>query len=101
MKTTISIQKGEPFAATVKTEVFEAKIEKATLDGEAIHFEVTMEIGTLVYDGEVAGDEMDVTVLSPSGNKYSMNCERQKEILRCGRRHPSANWTMAASAFPT
>jgi len=79
MMMTITIEQGEPFAGTVKTNMFEARIEKAARNGDAIHFEVTSEMGSLVFDGTVAGDEMNLAVASSNGNDYQMKCRRQKK----------------------
>src|SRR3954454_4110455 len=48
---TITFQAGAALAGKVKVDEYEAPIEKAKLDGDKIHFEMTIEHGTLTYDG--------------------------------------------------
>lgn len=76
--TTIQLQSGATLTGTVKTDMFEGKIEKAKLDGDKISFELNIEQGRLLYEGTVAGDELKLTVTGTTGNKYPMVCKRQK-----------------------
>ncbi len=69
---------GAALSGTVKTDMFEAPIEKAKLDSDKISFEINMDYGKVAYEGTVAGDEMKLTVTGTTGNKYPMNCKRQK-----------------------
>lgn len=77
-ETTIVVQSASPLAGTVKISDFEGKIEKGKLEGDRIAFQITIEHGTVLYEGTVAGDEMKLTVVGPSGNKYPFTAKRQK-----------------------
>jgi hypothetical protein len=74
----ITIQAGEPFAGNVKAGEFEAKIEQARLDGNKISFQITIQYGTVSYDGTVSGDEMALTVTGTTGNKMALVARRQR-----------------------
>jgi hypothetical protein len=78
VETTITLQAGETLAGTVKVAEYEAKIENAKLEGDKIYFEINIEPGKMTYEGTVAGDEMKLTVTGTTGNKYQLNCKRQK-----------------------
>jgi hypothetical protein len=75
---TITFQPGAAIAGTVQADQYKGRIDKATLEGDSIYFEVSIEPGTLVYEGTVAGDEIRFTVTGIQGNKYSLICKRQK-----------------------
>ncbi len=74
----ITIEAGEPFAGSVKAGEFEAKIEKAKREGNRISFHITIQYGTVAYDGTVSGDEVKLTVTGTTGNKMSLIAKRQK-----------------------
>ena len=78
METTITIQAGSGVAGSVKIGEIEGKIENGKRDGDKISFEINIEHGKLTYEGTVAGDEMKLTVIGTTGNKYPMTCKRQK-----------------------
>jgi hypothetical protein len=76
---TITLQPGASLTGTVKTDQFgEAPVEKGKLDGDKISFEIKIEPGKVAFEGTVAGDEMKLTVTGTTGNKYPLNCKRQK-----------------------
>jgi hypothetical protein len=74
----ITIQEGSGVAGTIETSMVSGKIENGKLDGNHISFELNSEMGKLTFDGTVAGDEMKLTMVGPSGNKYALNAKRQK-----------------------
>jgi hypothetical protein len=74
----ITFQAGPSLAGTVKSDQFEAPIEKAKLDGDKISFEINIEYGKVAFEGTVSGDEMKLAVTGTQGNKYPLNCKRQK-----------------------
>jgi hypothetical protein len=74
----ITIQAGAPFTGDVKAGEFEGKIEKAKLDGNRISFQITIQYGTVAYEGTVSGDEMKLDVTGTTGNKMILVAKRQK-----------------------
>jgi hypothetical protein len=78
IETTIMIQSATPLAGTIKTDHFDAKIENAKLDGDKVSFEINIEQGKVSYEGTIAGDELKLNVTGTQGNKYVLNCKRQK-----------------------
>jgi len=79
METTITLQAdGEKLNGTVKTDMFESKIENGSLKGGKVSFAINMDFGTLTYEGAVAGDELKLKVTGPDGNPSDLNCKRQK-----------------------
>jgi len=79
MGNTITLQAdGETLNGTVKTDMFEAKIEKGSLKGDKISFVINMDFGTLTYEGALAGDELKLKVTGPDGSPTDLNCKRQK-----------------------
>ncbi len=74
----ITIQSAAPLAGTVKAGQYEGKIEKGKLEGEKISFEMTIEYGTVAYEGTVSGDEMKLNVTGTTGNKMTLLAKRQK-----------------------
>ena len=48
------------------------------MDGEKIAFQITIEHGTIVYEGTVTGDEMKLAVTGTTGNKMALVAKRQK-----------------------
>jgi hypothetical protein len=79
METTIVLQvAGTTLNGSVKTEMFESKIEKGVINGDKVSFEINMDFGTLAYAGTVAGDELKLNVTGPDGSPAPLNCKRQK-----------------------
>jgi hypothetical protein len=78
MEIAITIQEGSGVAGTISTGMMDGKIENGKLEGDHISFEMNSEMGKLTFDGTVAGDEMKLTMVGPSGNKYALNVKRQK-----------------------
>ena len=55
MENTITLKAdGANLTGSVKTDFFESKIENATLKGDKVSFAVTMDFGTLKYDGTLS-----------------------------------------------
>jgi len=75
---TITIRSAAPLAGTVNVGDYQGKIEKASLDGDKIAFAVTIDPGTLSYQGVVSGDEMKLTVTGTTGNTMALVAKRQK-----------------------
>jgi hypothetical protein len=75
---TITFQAGTALAGTVKSDQFDAPVEKAKLDSDRISFEIHIEYGKVAFEGTVADSEMKLTVTGTTGNKYPLNCTRQK-----------------------
>ena len=78
VENTITIQSAAPLAGTVNVGDYQGKIEKASLAGDKIAFTVTIEPGTLSYEGIVSGDEMKLTVTGTTGNIMTLVAKRQK-----------------------
>ena len=79
MENTITLQAdGETLNGTVKTDMFEAKVEKGSLKGDKVSFIINMDFGTLTYEGTAAGDELKLKVTGPDGSPTDLNCKRQK-----------------------
>ena len=75
---TITIDTASPVAGKVTVGEYQGKIENGTLDGEKIAFRITIEHGTIAYEGTVAGDEMKLTVTGTTGTKMALVAKRQK-----------------------
>ena len=69
---------GASLTGSVKTDFFEAKVEKGKLDGDKVSFEINIDFGKLVYEGTVAGDDLKLNVTGPDGGKIPLNAKRQK-----------------------
>lgn len=79
MENTITLQAdGEKLSGLVKTDMFESKIEKGVLKGDKVSFSITMDFGTLTYEGTVSGDELKLNVTGPDGNPTELKAKRQK-----------------------
>jgi hypothetical protein len=78
VEATITIQAGAALAGNVKIGEFEAKIEKANLEGDKISFEINIQYGTVSFAGTVSGDEMKLNVTGTTGNKMTLIAKRQK-----------------------
>jgi hypothetical protein len=75
---TITIAPGAALAGKVDIAEYQGPIEKGRIDGEKVSFSVTIEHGTLAFEGTVSGDEMKLHVTGTQGNSYSLLCKRQK-----------------------
>lgn len=53
---------GNAVSGTVGSESGELKIEKGSIDGDKISFEVNGEYGPMIYSGTFAGDEMKLNL---------------------------------------
>lgn len=53
---------GNAVTGTVSSESGETKIEKGSIDGDKISFQVTGEYGPMVYSGTFSGDEMKLNL---------------------------------------
>lgn len=78
VENTITIDSAAPLAGTIKVAEYEGKIEKGTLDGEKISFQLTVQYGTVSYEGVVKGDEMRLNVTGTTGNKMTLVAKREK-----------------------
>ena len=79
METTIVLQvDGTTLNGSVKTDMFESKIEKGVINGDKVSFVINMDFGTLTYEGTVSGDELKLNVNGPDGSPSPLNCKRQK-----------------------
>ena len=78
VENTITIDAAAPLAGTVRVGEYQGKIEKGRVDGEKISFLITIDPGTITYEGTVAGDEMKLTVTGTTGNKMNLIAKRQK-----------------------
>ena len=56
----------------------EVPIKNAKVDGDKISFEISTSFGTVSFEGTVTGDDMRLAVTGTQGDKYTMNCMRQK-----------------------
>ncbi len=74
----ITIDTAAPLAGKVTVGEYQGKIEKGTLDGDKIAFQITIQYGTIAYEGTVAGDEMKLNVTGTTGNKMTLVAKRQK-----------------------
>jgi hypothetical protein len=79
MENTITLQAdGEKLSGQVKTDMFDAKIDKGSLKGDTVSFSIDMDFGTLTYEGKLAGDELKFKVTGPDGSPTELICKRQK-----------------------
>jgi hypothetical protein len=76
--TTFTIEPGAALAGKAQIMNYEGRIEKGTVEGEKISFEVSIEPGTITYAGTVKGDEMRLEVTGTRGDKMSLVAKRQK-----------------------
>jgi hypothetical protein len=63
---------------SVKTELHEAKIENAELNGNKISFITNTDFGKLYYEGVVTAEEMKLHVTGQDGNPLPLNVKKQK-----------------------
>ena len=75
---TITIESARPLAGTLQVGEYAGKLEKATLEGDKIAFQLTIDRGTITYEGTVSGDEMKLDVTGTTGNKMTLVAKRQK-----------------------
>jgi hypothetical protein len=62
--------------------MFESKIENGTLKGNKVSLLINMDIGTLTYDGVLAGDEMKFHVKGPDGSPMELNARSRNRRFR-------------------
>lgn len=74
----IVVEGAAPLAGQVSLASFGGKIEKGTLESGKIAFDVTIEHGTLKFEGTVAADEMNLVVTGTQGAKMPLVAKRQK-----------------------
>lgn len=79
-KTAISLTFAPGAALTGKASLgdYEGKIENATLAGDRISFDVTIEHGKLAFQGTTSATEMKLNVTGIQGDKSTLTCKRQK-----------------------
>ena len=63
---------------SVKTDLYEAKIEKLELNGNKISFITETDFGKLYYEGVVTAEEMKLHVTGQDGNPLPLNVKKQK-----------------------
>jgi hypothetical protein len=63
---------------SVKTELYEAKIENMELSGNKISFITNTDFGKLYYEGIVMVEEMKLHVTGQDGNPLPLNVRKQK-----------------------
>jgi hypothetical protein len=78
VETTITIDPGTAVAGKVHVAEYEGRIDKGKLEADKISFEITIEPGTITYEGTVSGDEMKLNVIGTTGNKMTLVAKRQK-----------------------
>jgi hypothetical protein len=64
-------------AGSVKTELYEAKIENVELNGDKISFVTNTDFGRLYYEGTVTVEEMKLQVTGQDGNPLPLNAKKQ------------------------
>jgi hypothetical protein len=76
---TIVLQtKDAGLTGSVKTELYEAKIENIELNGNKISFITNTDFGKLYYEGVVTAEEMKLFVTGQDGNPLPLNVKKQK-----------------------
>jgi hypothetical protein len=75
---TITIKPGTPLTGTLSAGEYQGSIENGKLEGDKISFESSIGPGKLALEGAVAGDQMTLNVTGTQGDKYKLNCKRQK-----------------------
>jgi hypothetical protein len=63
---------------SVKTELYEAKIENMELNGNKLFFVTNTDFGKLYYEGVVTVEEMKLHVTGQDGNPLPLNVRKQK-----------------------
>jgi hypothetical protein len=63
---------------TVKTELYEAKIENLKWNGDKISFITSTDFGKLYYEGIVTGEEMKLQVTGQDGNPLPLKVKKQR-----------------------
>jgi hypothetical protein len=63
---------------SVKTDLYEAKIENVELKGSRISFTTNTDFGKLYYEGVVTVEEMKLYVTGQDGNPLPLNVKKQK-----------------------
>ena len=79
MENTITLKAdGANLTGSVKTDFFESKIENTALKGDKVSFVISMDFGTLKYEGTLAGDDLNFSVTGPDGSPTELKTKRQK-----------------------
>lgn len=78
MEITFTFQAGSGVAGELASDMVSGKITGGKLDGDSISFQVDTTYGALGFEGTVAGDAMKLTMTGTSGNRYPLDCKRQK-----------------------
>ena len=78
VQVTIVVDSASPLAGKVTLSQFGGPISEGRIEGEKVSFNVTIEHGTLKFDGTVAGDEMKLNVIGTQGTKMDLLAKRQK-----------------------
>ena len=74
---TFHLEEGK-LTGLVKTDLYEAKIEKAAWDGNTLSFITNTDFGILTYEGTVTGDDMKLHVTGQDGHPLPMNLKKEK-----------------------
>jgi hypothetical protein len=69
----------EKLTGSVKTDLYEAKIENIELSGNKISFITNTDFGKLYYEGVATNEEMKLLVTGQDGNPLPLNVKRQHE----------------------
>jgi hypothetical protein len=75
--TTFVIAGDSPVSGKATLGTFEGAIE-GKRDGDKVSFSVTIEHGTVKFEGTVAADEMTLAVTGTRGDKMNLVVKRQK-----------------------
>ena len=75
---TLVIESAAPIAGKATLGQFGGPITNGTLERDKVSFDVTIEHGTLKFDGTVAGDEMKLAITGTQGDKMALVATRQK-----------------------
>jgi hypothetical protein len=76
---TFKLQPGPALAGFVKSNQFgEAPTQEAKVEGDRISFEINITYGTVAFEGTDTCDDMNLKVTGTQGDKYNLNCRRQK-----------------------
>jgi hypothetical protein len=78
MASTIILQTTDAkLAGSVKTDLYEAKIENVEVNGDKISFVTNTDFGMLYYEGTVTIEEMKLQVTGQDGNPLPLNVKKQ------------------------
>jgi hypothetical protein len=78
LASTITLQMTDAkLTGSVKTELYEAKIENIELKGDRISFITDTDFGKLYYEGTVTSEELKLQVTGYDGNPLPLNVRKQ------------------------